>query len=196
MSLVVLPGILQRFQRGQAQQQAVQLQYGGGVREAVGARGVLVGLLQLGELGGPAGAARAVVRGLCADQGRGEPDMGVVQFASHDPYDVGGLPAAPPGLGHELGAAPGQFRVRGGVGGEQGGTGVQRGVVLRVEGGLEGAVDDAGRVAGTVAARAARRAVVPVAALAAARVPAFAAAPAAHRAIVSLHENRSPTWRS
>ncbi len=135
--------LLQRLQHGQSQQQAVQLQYGRGVRETVGAgqRPVRYGV----ELGGPARSARAVVRRLGTDQRGHQPYVHVVQFAPHDPHQVGRLPAAPPGRGHELLAAREEVRVRRGVGREQRGGRVEGVVGGVVQGGLEGAVDGAGR---------------------------------------------------
>ena len=149
-----LPGLaglvraLQGLQGGQAQQQAVQLQDGGGVREAVRTRrrrGAAVQVRRAGAVQrGPAGP---VVRLPAArDQRRHQAYVYVVQLAPYEPYDVGGLPAAPPGRRHELLAAPGEFGVRRRVGGEQGGAGVEGGVGVGVEGGLEGAFHGAGRV--------------------------------------------------
>ncbi|GAA3298854.1 hypothetical protein GCM10020295_35480 [Streptomyces cinereospinus] len=99
-----------------------------------------------GQLRRPAGAARTVVRRLFEDQGGDEAFVHVVEFAADDPYDVGRLPAPPPGPGDVLQPAPGEFRVRRRVGREEGRAGVEGGVVVvgGVEGGLEGAVDGAG----------------------------------------------------
>ena len=68
-----------------------------------------------------------------------------IQVPPHQPYDVDGLPAAPPGRRDELPPSPAEFGVGPGVGGEQAGARVERRVLGVVEGGLEGAVDGAGR---------------------------------------------------
>lgn len=97
---------------GEAEQQPVQLQRGGREREAVGARGAGV---ELFELRRPARAPRPPVPvGLRAHQLRHQLQVYVVQFAPHDPYDVGGLPAAAPGRCDELLASAGEFGVGGG----------------------------------------------------------------------------------
>ncbi len=140
--------LLQGLQGGQAQQQAVQLQGGRGLCEAVGLAGGVLG--QLPQLGGPAPPARTVLSGLGTDQCGGSAHMCVVQLAAHQSYDVGGLPAAPPGRRDELLAPPRQFGVRGWVGGEEGGAGVEAGVGVVVEGGPEGALDGAGSAGHTV----------------------------------------------
>lgn len=143
-------GLVEGFEGRQAQQQAVQLQNGGRVREAVGARWRAPGLGfgrfrgELVQLRGPAGTTRAVVGALRADQRRRQAYVYVLQLAPHDPDDVGGLPAAPPCRRHELPAAPGEFFVRCRVRGQQGGTRVEGGVGLGVQGGPEGAFDGAG----------------------------------------------------
>ncbi len=169
-----LAGVVQRFQGGQPQQQPVQLQYGCGVREAVGAVGtggtigaVAVGgtagavgagtrgaggrlvrseqAVELSELGGPAPAARPVGGGLRADEPRHEPYVCLVQLPPHDAHDIGRLPPSPPRGGHQLLAPPREFGIRRRVGGEQGGARVEGVVGGGVQRDPKGALDGAGR---------------------------------------------------